>query len=493
MAQDQPLSVIDWVKRNPHQPAMTSAIVPNRFEPPVTPNALAPEVTVQPLAQAALRIIGLVPASVTGLPQSLWSGSTSMGLTAQLKEVPNYRLPAAQALLYTLLLTEATAPGDNPDAEAALTLARANTLVRFGAHDAAIALLEQSDVTGNAKLFSAFTDLALMTGEEDTACAILAAQPHLSPSLTHKAFCAARRGDWPTAALLYDSGRSLDTITGADALAMERFLHTESFEGAPPLPRPKAITPLLFRLHEAVGEPLPTGTLPRAYAVADLRDLAGWKTQLDAAERLATTGALPANRLLGLYTARVPAASGGVWNRVSAVQRFETALRTRSTEAIAKSLPPAWNAMEAVGLELVFAEIFAEPVARYTLDGDAGEIAMRMAFLSPDYVTAAGQKDAPSVLAGIALGKTEALSAQSPREQAVLNGFDQSFAREDYLRMAQNERMGEAILRALSLLEDGAAGDPLAMTEALATLRAFGLEDTVRRTALQVLLLERFQ
>ena len=46
-------------------------------------------------------------------------------------------------------------------------------------------------------------------------------------------------------------------------------------------------SPLLFRLHEAIGEPLPTGALPRAYAVADLRDLAGWKPQLEAAERLA--------------------------------------------------------------------------------------------------------------------------------------------------------------------------------------------------------------
>ena len=57
------------------------------------------------------------------------------------------------------------------------------------------------------------------------------------------------------------------------------------------------MTPLLFRLHEAIGEPLPTGNLPRSYAVADLRDLAGWKPQLEAAERLAVTGALPANRL----------------------------------------------------------------------------------------------------------------------------------------------------------------------------------------------------
>ena len=52
--------------------------------------------------------------------------------------------------------------------------------------------------------------------------------------------------------------------------------------------------------------------------------------------------------------------------------------------------------------------------------------------------------------------------------------------------------MGEAILRTLVLLDDGASGDPVALTQALATLRAFGLEETARRAALQILLLERY-
>ena len=52
--------------------------------------------------------------------------------------------------------------------------------------------------------------------------------------------------------------------------------------------------------------------------------------------------------------------------------------------------------------------------------------------------------------------------------------------------------MGEAILRVLVLLEDGAAGDPVSLTQALATLQAFGLEDTARRAALQIVLLERY-
>jgi hypothetical protein len=491
-AQDQPLSVIDWVKRNPEQPAMTSAIVPKRFEPPVTPGVTLPEVTVQPLDQKARRIIGLVPSTVTGLPETIWSGSQAAPLAIQIREMPALRLPAAQALLYTLLLTEAEGPGDDTASEDLLTLARSDALVRFGALEPAMSLLEQADVTRDTAHFSAYMDISLLTGTEDTACAILAAQPHLSPSLAHRSFCAARDGDWPTAALLFDTGHTLGAFPEPEAAALERFLHIEAYDDAPPLPRPSEITPLLFRLHEAIGEPLPTGNLPRAYAVADLRDLAGWKAQLEAAERLAMTGALPANRLLGLYTARAPAASGGVWDRVRAVQLFETALRTRSIEAIAKSLPPAMAEMQRVGLELIFAELFADPVSRYALTGTAGDVARTLQLLSAEYRSVVDDKQIAPLYRSIAAGKVEDIPSDDARSIAIRRGFDSANARPDLTRMARNGRMGEAILRTLILLEDGAAGDPVALTQALATLRVFGLEDTARRAALQILLLERF-
>lgn len=491
-AQEQPLSVIDWVKRHPDKPAMTSAVVPKRFEPPISPNALAPVVSVQPLNGQARRIIGLVPSSVTGLPTSLWQGSDADDVRTQMQTLPDLRLPAAQALLYTVLLTEASGPEGDTAGDDVLTLARVDALMRFGAPDPALALLEQADMTRDAAHFAAYMDVALLTGQEDTACAILSANAHLAPSVAHRSFCAARQGDWPTAALLFDTASLLGDIDGAQAAALERFLHAEAFEDAAPLPRPDTITPLLFRVHEAIGEPLPTRFLPAAYAVADLRDLAGLKAQLEAAERLAVTGALPANRLLGLYTARQAAASGGVWDRVRAVGRFETALRARSVDAIAKTLPPVWSLMQASGLEMVFADLFADALTRYNLPGNAEKIAQDMALLAPDYARAAERGVGDAFQRAIALGQIEGLAPTTARQAAILAGFDTANAPVDLTNMAREARMGEAILRALRLLDDGAAGDPVALTQALATLRSFGLEDTVRRAALQILLLERY-
>ena len=491
-AQDQPLSVIDWLARNPHQPPMTSAELPKQFEPPVSPTALPPEVTVQPLKTEAPRRIGLVPSMVTGLPETLWSGSDTLVIAEQLHSLSLPKLPAAQSLLYTVLLTEALGPQNHREGQDLLTLERAGMLIRVGALDPALALLEQAGVKRDAAHFGLYMDAALLTGQEDAACAQLSAHSHLAPALSLRIFCAARQGDWPTAALLFDTGRMLGELSPAEARALERFLHPDSFEDLPPLPRPEEMTPLLFRLHEAIGEPFPTGALPRAYAVADLRDLAGWKTQLEAAERLAATGAVPANRLLGLYTARKPAASGGVWNRVAAIQQFETALRTRSAEAISKTLPAAWQAMQQVGLEMIFADLFADALTRYHLADPAGEIAQNMALLSPGYRRAARGNTIPPHLAALALGEPETISSDDTYLSAIVAGFDKAQARGDLMEMARHGRMGEAILRTVELLDDGAAGDPVALTQALATLRAFGMEDTVRRAALQILLLESY-
>ena len=89
-----------------------------------------------------------------------------------------------------------------------------------------------------------------------------------------------------------------------------------------------AIFSLVFGagLETGQGPGLMFVTLPLAFAHAELRDTAGWKSQIESAERLARAGVIAPNVLLGLYTERLPAASGGVWDRAAAFQRFESAL-----------------------------------------------------------------------------------------------------------------------------------------------------------------------
>ena len=249
--------------------------------------------------------------------------------------------------------------------------------------------------------------------------------------------------------------------------------------------------PLTFRLYEAIGEPVPSGNLPRSYAVADLRDIAGWKAQIEAAERLTRAGALPDNRLLGLYTDRKPAASGGVWDRVAALQRFETALGAASTDAVAKTLPTVWDAMREAELEVTFASLFAQPLSAYALPGQAGAIAERVQLLSPTYEAAGARASQNALAAAVARGEPAAKRPTALIPAAIHDAFTGAPPRADLVGMVAEQRLGEAILQVLDMLHEGAGGNTRALTDALATLRALGLEDTARRAALQILLLER--
>ena len=287
-------------------------------------------------------------------------------------------------------------------------------------------------------------------------------------------------------------------VMPADRLALlDRFLSPGVFDGAPPLPIPDDPDPLVFRLYEAIGERFPTAALPRAFATADLRDVAGWKAQLAAAERLARIGALSPNRLLGLYTERLPAASGGIWDRVAALQRFETALDTNNAVAVAKTLPGVWQAMRQAGLEVPFATLFGERLAAQTPDDPAtAALAWRIRLLSPGYREAAltppDQGATNAWLAALAHSEPAREPAPNATAQAISDGFSGAAKPPDGLQLALDEgRLGEAILRAMVLFDSGAQGNPNDLGGALATLRAAGLQDTATRAALQLMLLER--
>ena len=491
-AAQEPLSAIEWLE----QARPSSLPGPVLLEPPVADQALRPEIEVRPLEELAPPV-GLVPPDVTGLPVDLWHGSDARQLARLIAEAPVQRSPAMQALFYTLVLAEKRPPMGAPEPAAeALFLAQIDRLIELGATDPALALTETAGPTRSPALFRRWFDTTLLTGEEDDSCAALRDDPHLSPGYAATIFCTARAGDWQTAALTLEAAHALEILPPLQLDLLDRFLSPEIFEGAPPLPAPEDPDPLTFRLYEAIGERLPSSGLPRAFANADLRDLAGWKAQIEAAERLTRVGALNPNKLLGLYTERAPAASGGVWDRVAAVQRFDTALATGDNAAVAAALPRAWTQVRDAGLEVPFAHLFADRLAGHDLAGEAAALAWRIRLLSPGYEAAARRppEDSPAsaFLAALAQGEPGRAEAPDDRARAIAEGFAADSEPPRELRRALDAgRLGEVILRAIALFDSGARGNPADLTAALATLRAIGLEDTARRGALQLMLIGR--
>lgn len=484
-----PLSVIDWLDQA--APVQLPDIV--LLEPPVADTVLSPDIEVSPL-EALTPPVGLVPGTVTGLPVDLWRGSDTDRLTRLITNAPVRGSPAMRTLLFTLLLSEARGPSD-PQAADALLLARIDRLMDLGAVDPALAMAELAGPAHTPALFQRWFDAALLTGAEDRACAVLRQAPHLSPDYAAQIFCHARQGDWQTAALTLEAAHALALLPQDRLNLMDRFLSPDIYEGAPPLPLPRAPGALDFRLYESIGERMPTADLPRAFATADLRDIAGWKAQLEAAERLTRVGALSPNRLLGLYSERLPAASGGIWDRVRAVQHFETALDSRSADAIAKTLPPVWSAMQAAGLEMPFAALFAERLAaQQGLDPVTASMAWRIRLLTGGFKAASrtppDNSELNTWLAALAQGDPQRAFAPDRRAASVTEGFrNPAGLSTDLQRQYDDGQLGAVILEIIGLYDSGVHGNSGDLVAALAALRAVGLEDTARRAALQYILL----
>ncbi len=480
------MSAIDWLSD-------TLSTVPDEAHPPepgTSDGAGIETIDVTPLGAVSSDAVGLLPASVTGLPVDLWGNSASAELATLMDDLHDGLLPAARDLLHTLLLAELDPPADS-DPNHRLFLARVDTLIAMGAVDQAHALLDRAG-PGDADSFARYFDASLLLGTEDAACRKLAAAPDLAPSLAARIFCLARNGDWATAALTLETGRALGDLSGAEDAILARYLDPETFEGVPQLAPPKRPSPLVFRLYEAIAEPIPTGLLPLPFAQADLQLNTGWKAQIEAAERLARSGAIDANQLLGLYTERAPAASGGVWDRVAAVQRFDAALNAGSDEA-ARTLAPAWAALKDADLHPVFAELYGKRLQGLTLEGDAARLAFEIGLLSDAYETAAiaRQPEDPRerFLKAVARGDVADTAPPGPAAAAIADGFGAGGAPERLAPLVQRGNLGEAILRALILSRGGGHGDTSKLRDAIALLRAAGLEDTARQIALQTLIL----
>ncbi|MDP2581730.1 hypothetical protein Q8W37_17455 [Shimia thalassica] len=483
MAQNAPLSAIEWLDQTP---TVTIDMGQPVFEPPVLSGPVSAPISVDTLDAPARDAVGLLPTAVTGLPNSLWQNSDANRVSALISRQRPELMPAMQALLYTLLLAEANTPMDTASGDRFL-LARIDKLIEMGALEQASALVERSGPT-TPPLFKRWFDVALLMGEEEAACQALTAAPHLSPDYASRIFCTARAGDWNAAALTLETANALRLLTEEEDALLLRFLDPELFEGEPMMFAPRSPTPLTFRLYEAIGEHQPTSPLPRPFAHADIRSTAGWKSRLEAAERLARTGALPENRLIGIYSEGKPSASGMIWDRVAAIQKFDEALANQDTRRVAETLPKAWSAAQSVHLEVPFARIFGAALLDLDLTGVSHKLARDIALLSPQYEAAArlGPRD---FLAGLALGNPPRTPAD-PLHRAISDGFHGARVPQEVSSMLARGQLGEAILHAMSLMADGSQGDLTSLTDALAIFRAVGLEDTARQAALQAAIID---
>jgi hypothetical protein len=457
----------------------------------VATSAARPGFRTLPIDAVELDAVGLLPRSITGLPEGLWGATPTETLVRLFRAQPASGRPAALSFARTLALAELAPPRDaDPDA-GALFLARLDMLLDRGALDPAMALMERAGPT-QPPVFRRFFDVSLLMAQADRACAAMAANPDIAPTFPARIFCLARQGDWPAAALSFGTAEALGRISTEEGDLIARFLDPELFEGEPPLPHDPGLTPLAFAMRMAIAERPDTTGLPLAFVHADLSPLAGWRAQLDAVERLMRAGAIEPQQWFAIYTARVPSASGTIWDRVAALQGLDAALLAGDTDQVAARLPGAFRQMQEAGLAVAFSTVMADRLQRLPLTGEAGALARRIGLLSPAYEEVANRTVAQSPSERLACAVAQGAPPEMAQDadvtaRAVAAAFATPPPSHRYRWLLDNDRMGEAFLRALIVLADREA-DPGDLTDALVLFREVGLEDLARRGALQALL-----
>lgn len=484
-----PLSAIDWLSESVATPAaLPQAPAPVVVEPPVASDAAAPGITVTPLDRPSAEALGVLPPEAAGLPPDLWAASDGAALEELLRGPPPETLPALQDLVVALMLTEAGPPHGTDGG--AFGLARVDRLLAMGAIRPARSLLASGDLL-DPEWFRRWFDVTLLDGTEQEACSVLRDHAALAPTLEARVFCIARNGDWAAAALTLSTAKALGDVSAEDELLLARFLDPEIGPG----PEDAAVerpSPLIYRLREAVGDLQPTTGLPLAFAHADLRSTVAWRVQMEAAERLARRGALPPEALRDVYVARRPAASGGVWDHAATVQALDRALGEGDEAAAVEAFEAAWSLLGEAGLRAPLARLYGPALADLGL-AERGS-GLQAALLSDAFAEAARSLDPATpeeaVWRAVALGEgIEGEASPDAAQAAVLSGLGEAEPPEALALLIEDERAGEAALRAVDLFAQGLDGDREAVAGALATLHRLGLDEVARRAALEFLIL----
>lgn len=448
---DTPLSAIDWLS----QPTLAPITTPT----PQSETGVAPqEIEVMELDGPAARTVGLIPAPISGIPLDFWADQANDTPRLAQKLRLNASLPAGHDLMVRILLSEAE--GDNQ-----LISARARALIDRGAVAAAFNLLGQVQFSEPAN-FAAYVDAALLNAQYDPMCSQLLVNRALSTDDALYVFCLSRSNQWDKAVLNFFSLDTLDAFTPGMASLLAADLDPELADQVSPSPvDPQSLGALEFRLRESVGLSVPTQGLPLKFAPSDLRDVVGWKAQLDATERLASVGSLPATQLIETYSRGRKSASGGVWERVGVVQDFvdETNINP-DYEAL-------WNTSHAAGLASVVARGLATVISNTPARSDSQTTRLKFLVLA--------QK------ADLSFGELAQAFGVDGDEKV-------SLIREELAKPLEVEAPLQSgqVLDALAMVAEGLEGDFNSFLSAVKLFRMIGMQPIAEQLAAEYLVLD---
>ncbi len=476
-----PLSAVDWLSDILETPQASDGIND------LTGVVIEPVETTR-LSDVQKDTVGLFPEQISGIPADFWGNSDPARLASLIRNAPTGQLPEITALWRRIILAEINPPafGNTNDV---LLLARLDNLLTAGDLDPAEALLKAADAS-NPQLFRRWFDVSILTQRADNACKRMVSTPNFAPTLHARVFCLARSGDWGAASVTLSTGKALGEISPQDALLLGMFLDPEAFDSDTTPPIPSKLTPLTFVMREALALPRPSQSLPVAFLHMDLQNKAGWKQRIISSERLVAEQALSPIALLDLYLEGSPSASGGVWERVSAIQNLNEALGSGSDDILSKALTDAYNLMAPLSLQSVLAEWFAQALSDHTLSTEAKSIGFILAALNPNTLNTAqlfASTNQSEQFIVSCVTESYTVPPKDNLQVAVFNALTGLSPKTILHQDIEDGRLGQAVLSALTILKDGPETDIGDIEIALSVLSYGGFKEEAERIAIQLL------
>ncbi len=480
LAAQTPLSAIDWLSKK------NSAVKRSWLVEKNLAAENSDSIKVSTLNSNDYQAVGLLPIYVTGIPTTIWRNSRFDDLEYSFKTMPTFSYSPIQELVYSLLLAEARPPLNEP-ARYAFLEARLNKLLYYGAVDPAIALIERASPVPD-RMIPLLFDISLLSSNNYPACDPIFQNTKNKNLQAELIYCHARKGDWLTAHLILKTEEVLGDLTKLEVSLLDRYLEVDfDVDINSLLPPPEQITPLEFRLYEAIGDPFPAEYLPVKYSQSDLSGENGWRAQVIAAERLFSNGAIPENQILGIYTNNNPGGSGGMWERVKVISDLDSAIQNKQN--IEKYFLAAWKVFKKTNQLTVFAKLFGLRIFEKNLSPKSKKIAADLLLLTNNFRLTKNYWKQSDIRFGLTTGDFTHVKVSSEIEKIILDVFTDvniPFLVEQKLNQG---KLGEVILNALLQFETGIDGNLKDFSESLSTLNLIGLNTTARRAALTHLVL----
>ncbi len=480
IAAQSPLSAIDWLSKA-NSKFQRSILEITNLDVDKTN-----DIQVSTLNSSEYQAIGLLPIYVTGIPTTIWRNSSFDDLEYSFKTMPTFSYSPIQELVYSLLLAEARPPLNEPSRYAFLEV-RLNKLLNYGAVDPAIALVERASPVPERMIPQLF-DISLLSSNNFPICEPVFQNTENRDLQAELIYCYARKGDWLTAHLILETEKVLGDLSDHEISLLSRYLEVDfNVDLSALLPPRDSITPLEYRLYEAIGEPIPAEYLPIQYSQSDLSGENGWRAQVIAAERLSLTGAIPENQILGIYTNHSPGASGGIWDRIKVINDLDAALDDK--ENLEESFQDAWKVFKQTDQLTVFAKLFGLRLFEENLSPKSKKIAANLLLLTNNFRITEGYWDPSDIRFGLTAGDFSQVKVSDETEKIILQIFTEPSVPFLVEQKLNQGKLGEVILNALLQFELGIEGNLKDFSESLSTLNLIGLETTARRAALTHLVL----